>query len=311
MTLAPRQKAFFLIALKERPQDLSQLIQFLPASDQPELQKLYQDLEKHDASSLKMVANSELRKFTKPQSQSYLSQVHNDWIVDLLSKESPEMVSTVLRYLPAERVQEVLEKLPHEMMATMPKLADTYAIPQVLVSLIKRRFENLFRIHKSYPKPDQIEFHHLCLFRPEQLEKIFMELGYREIALAMQSIPVATQTIVIGRLGPHDQKHVRYYMDKARSQTKTRIKQAQTHLVRQDIETKDSRLFVKELGFVIYAKAVLVEDLTDIGVIKFKLSRKEAKELMGIVNKELETNNEGSVLEYREDVISATRRVLS
>lgn len=307
-----RQKAFLLTAMKcNSPERVEVLLKELPQNVQATLMPTFEKIRKYDSQSLRSVILSELKKMSRPKSRSYLSEVHNDWIVDLLSAESPEMVSTILRYLPAERVQAVLDSLPQELLIRMPKMSETYRIPQSLVDLLRSKFENLFVHRRTQVVDEDFQFEHLCLLPARRLHQLFFELGYREIAIALKSLPEATRTIVISRLAIQDQKKVREYLGSdAMKASEQRIKKAQAHLVSQDIDAKEPALFIKDLGFLIYSKAILSSDFDDLAVIRHKISKVESKELSVQLDKYLPENTEASVVEYRDDILTLVKRML-
>jgi len=310
MTLA--QKVFFLIALKHRPDAVSELFPYIPEAQKEYMQKLYDQLKDSDVKSIKAVATSELRKFSKPSTRSFLGDVHNDWLLEILLNESPEIIALVLRHLPAERVKAILDALPPEILSEMPKLSDTYAVPSALVDHLKQQFENFFTIDEILEPGEEVRFEHFSLLSTTQLDTVFLDIGYREIALGLVSLPEDTRHIVIDRLSVSDRKNVQKYLDLNEKDkvSNQRIKRAQVHLVSKEIDAYHSSLFIKELGFLFYAKSVLKNDLPGFEIIKKKMSKKEANVLKQLIDNHIEKNTEALVVAYREDVMSVVKKVL-
>lgn len=308
MSLAAKHKSFFLWTLRFDPKSLSEKIRFFPAA----LQKQFEDLEKKTQSlqeeELKKFALRELKKFGRSFHRSYLPQVHNDWIVEKLQKESPHMVSAILRNLPADRVRQILNRLPSELLTKLPKLSESYAMSSGLSEALKRRFEGYFEMTKVYDSSRPFEFQSLCYLKPILLKKVFQELGYREIALGLKLLPEKTKTLVLGRLLPKDRVEVEKYLKQNKSMSEARHKRAQVHIISQEIE--DVTTFILEIGFLVFAKAVLQQDQADIDVIFHKFSRKEARLLKKHLDLYLKQNSEASVLSYREEILNVCRIVL-
>jgi hypothetical protein len=310
MDLSARQKAFLLVVLKYQPGNAESLFRLLPEGEKKALKATYDELSAHQPQNLKQVVGSELGKLARPKSISYLSEVHDDWLVDDLVQESPQMIATILRYLPAERVIAIIQQLPEDLQSQLPTLSETYSIPNDLVDILRQKFEGFYLLHKNFDTKGKFEFEHFCLLSTKDLNHVFLELGYREIALGLISLPVDTRKIVLARLSVRDRKHVEGYIidhDKIPSQ---RIKRAQVHLVSKEIDPNDPKLFVKQLGFLLYAKSLLSKDLQGIEMIYKKMSRLESTAVRDMVNLQLEKNSDATVLGYREDVISASRKVL-
>ena len=311
MNLTTQQKVFFLFALKQRPKDANQLFEYLPKASKTEMLALYQELSKHKEEDIVKVAKNELKKLSNPKNQSYLSEVHVDWIADRIKEESPEIIAAILRYLPAENVSVLLDKLPKDVLENMPKLADTYAIPSGLVELFQKKFESFFALKKIYEKGLALEFEHFCLLRADQIQKVFLDLGYREIAFGLCTLPKKARAVVLDRLSPNDRRLVDLYVNQVGNVSERRLKNAQFHLISKEVQTRDSSLFVKGLGFLVYSKMLLQKDIADFEIIKNKLSKSHARILEDFVSMHLDKNTEASVLSYREDFMLAVKSVLS
>lgn len=309
MPLTSRQQAFFLVALKEQGKTVENLFAHLPKQEAENYKKLLSELKQGQDEDIKKVAGAELKKFSRPREQSFFSEVHNDWLLDYLKKESPDLIAVILRHLPSERVSYLLEKLPEEILSRMPRMMDTYEVDSHLVQLIKQRFETLFLLPKILQPDQEFEFEHLCLLPASQLHRVFLELGYREIALGLVSIPEITKSMVLNRLRPKDRERVEFYLQQADQASPQRIKKAQVHLISREVDPGEPEFFVKELGLMILAKAVLEKNLEDVKIMKMKMSRKEAQALDLALDSYLRLNTEASVLGFRENILAAIKAI--
>ncbi|MFH1356853.1 MAG: hypothetical protein ABII18_06955 [bacterium] len=310
MNLTARQKAFFLIVLKQRLKNAAPLFAFVSESEKREMTKMYAALSGRGEREISAVATSELRQLASSKKQNYLADVHVDWLVDKLCEETPEIIAAILRQLPAERVRAVLNTLPHEVLDFMPKLSDTYAIPEQLVDLFQKKFESFFPLSKQFDPEKRFEYEHLCLLRADHVAKVFLNLGYREVALGLITLPDTARGVVLNRLAPNDRERVQHYLKTEKNQVaERRLKRAQVHLVSKEVQAGDPSVFVRSMGFMVFAKTVLRRDLDDIIVIKHKLSRKDCKILDYFIENHIDKNTEASVVGFREDLLIAVRNV--
>ncbi|EKD51671.1 MAG: hypothetical protein ACD_62C00208G0005 [uncultured bacterium] len=310
MNLNVRQKAFFLILLIQQPKKAETFLAHVPAGDRTEMLALYKSLCQHAEKDVAQVAQDELRKLVRSKSQSYFSDVHVDWLVVLLEEEAPEVIAAVLRYLPAERVNAILDGLSQEVLQRLPRLSDTYAVPLALVELFQSQIENRFVLKKTFEKGQKFEFEHFCLLRADQISQTFMALGYQEIALGLISLPVRARDVVLERLSPADRRYVETYLQKTGNVSEKRLKRAQFHLISKEVQAGHSDRFVKTLGFLVFAKMLLMKDRQDLEIIKRKMSRQDANLMQDFVNEQMEKNSEVSVIAFREDMLSAVSSVI-
>lgn len=310
MILSARQKAFFLIALKERPDDTEALFSYLPVDEAKAYAGIYKDLKGKKNEDIVAVAGTELKKLARPQNLGYLSEVHDDWLLEILKDELPGIIATVLRYLPAERVKFLLDHLPKDVLACLPSLIETYEAPREVVEILRRRFEGFFETEVLVNPDQEFRFEFLHLLRAAQIKNVFQELGYREIALGLSTIPEMTKILVLNRLIPEDKERVEFYLKRMPEGGGQRVKKAQVHLISKEVNPRQPDFFVKELGYLIYAKALQKQDEDTLTVLFRKMSRKEAAALEDAVRQYLPLNTEASVLPFREDVLLAVKAVL-
>lgn len=312
MSLAAPQKAFFLLALRYRGAGAPGLFDFFSGDQAGEMRRLAGEIDlSHRAESLREAFTRELKKIGRLREPAYLKDLHNEWLVETLKWESPSVISLILRYLPADRVRAVLELLPHKDVEKLPALSRSFKVPALLVEAIRERFEAYFRYPRVPDPKNPFAFESLCFLSAANLARLFFELGYQEIALGLVTLPAKTQAMILGRLLPEDRLRVEYYLEKGASQAGSqRVRRAQVHVISKEVDPRRPKFFVKELGFLIFAKAMLPKDLADLEIIKKKFSLHEAMVLQRLVEKNLDKNNEASVLSYREDVIRTLKAIL-
>lgn len=310
MVLNLQQKAFFLLVLKQRDRKAPDFFSFLPPEQNQQMNQLFQELKSSSAKEISNVASTELKKLSRARTNHYLSDVHNDWLAEILKWESPEMISVILRYLPAERVRAILDLLPEEILTRLPSLRETFHVSSNLVEILRYKFESFFIYERSFNPEEPFSFQSLCFLHSEQLDKVFFELGYREIGLGLVALPAKTKEMVLDRLLPEDRKPVDYYIERAGEASEPRRRRAQVHVISKEVNPRKPRFFVKELGLLILAKSLLESDSEDLEIIKKKLSMHEAMALQRLVEKHIEKNTDATVYPFREDIVSTVLNVL-
>ncbi|OVE82463.1 hypothetical protein BVY03_00935 [bacterium K02(2017)] len=311
MNLDAQQKAFFLITLKLLGKDSEKIINWLPEEQKHEMLSRFEDLKSHDANSIQYVATSELRHLSQPKNLSYLADVHNDWIIDLVKDESVEMISTIMRYLPPERVNAILSQLPESIISKMPKMSQAFAVSNDLVNLLKQKFESFFVLHKDYSQGQEIEFEHLCLLNSKQLHSVFKEVGYRELSLALKSIPQKAKDKVLGRLLKSDREQVEFYDQLKMDLSPERFELAQKNILDPDIGLHDAQSYIVELGFKLFVLAALKPDQRDLIIIKHKMSKDNAKVLQIMWDKQVAENTQDSSESFRVEFIESVKKVMN
>lgn len=310
MSLALQHKVFYLLILKEAPDLIDQAFSLVSQTLKNSLSKLHGELSQHDPEIVKKVAEAELKKLSSTHHQFNLLDVHNDWILEALLSETPEMIALVLSHLPAERSSEILDHLPQDLLNQLPSVNETMQLPPMLNGILQQRFVQLFPKISRTPQKDSLQFLDLALLPSQVLQKVFSRLGYQEIALGLKGIHESTRLKVVSRLNQNDRKIVEDYWKKLDNVASQRIKKAQEHLLSQKISAQLADRFIKDLGYLIFAKAMQKDYDSELQVILRKFSKKEAMALEHAVNEHWDENTSTSVLGYQEDVIRAAKSVL-
>jgi hypothetical protein len=310
MALSARQHVVFLVCLAQRPKTVEALFPYFPKDWLPDMQQRYEELKASRSDDLQRVARSELRKLAKDQVPHYLADVHDEWLAEIIQHESPAMIAMLLRYLPAERVTRILEFLPETVLKALPAMGETYAVPQALVNHLRRRFETQFVQARALSKGQTLSWEALLLLTAGQTERVLLESGYREIALGLASVPAHVQVTVLSRLLPSDRERVEHYLGSAAEVGEQRRKRAQMHLIAGEVDPKNPRGFVRELGCLIFVKSLLVEDLESLTPLYRKMAKAEVAILKLLISDHVTKNTDMTVRVYRDDLVQALTTVL-
>lgn len=311
MSLSARDKAFLMAVLYFHPEKAGDYINCLSGDLQKDILPVYESLSSHSGQSLRRVAKDQMRELREPESSHYLHHVHDDWLVSFLIQETPEMVALILRNLPGDRIKSLLEKMPEDFKAKLPKMGETFALSPDLVQLIQKRFEDSFILDRAKPQLDHLEFEDLVWVDPQSLQNVFKEAGYREIAIAIQTVSQKAQQVILERLSVIDRGRVEYHLKQTGSgATKKRIETAQNHLVHPKVGSQGAEDFVTSLGLLVYAKCLLARDLDDLTIIKRKMAKPQAEKLQRFVDEAVAGQSEATVVEFRHEILMAMKDIL-
>lgn len=311
--LNDRQRAFLMIAvLRDRSQAAS-LIPFLAPGEQALLGRAVENVLSKTKSEKQEIILDELRRLAVQSRRSFLSEVHPEWILKALEKESPRMLATILRYLPGEHVHAILEKLSSDRLQAMPSYSETFFLDPELVQILKRRFEQHF-VSPLYAgvSPKRFTFETFHLLPSHKLQMIFREAGLQEVAMAFSTLNAKTVDLLFQRLSARDSTLIQMRMDeKKEGVASERLKKAQSHLVSLDLEKGDPETLVMEAGFFIFSKAILPDNLNSTQFLIQKLAPKMGYLLQHYIDKNLAANSEKTVPRYRQEIMASARAAMA
>lgn len=299
--LNDRQRAFVLTAFLVEKKGALDLISFMPEQEQAVLQEALIRLGNQEGAQKNQVIQDELRRLLTESNRGVLQDVHPDWIVKALKNESPQMIATVMRYLPGDKVSYILRYLPGSQ--DLPPLSQAFALDPQLVKLIRRCLEQQFaNPFAQITTTKRLNFENMHLLPSAKLKKFFIELGMREIALALSTLSSATVDALLNHLPEDDAAVLRQRLLQVSQVSKDRLKQAQGHLVALDIKKQDPKTLILEAGFYVYSKAVMPKhrDLWRFAQQKFPLPTADL--LQVYIDKNIPLNSDLTVGRYQKEI---------
>lgn len=304
--LSPPNRAFLMVALLADRKNAADLIAYLPPNDRSALTAALEAVAGQDKESKKQIILSELKRLANQERLSPLAEIHADWIAESLKKETPRTVATVLRYLPGEKVSQVLERLPSDLLKSLPPLSHTFALDGELVQILKRRFEHSF----STQHLETSSFlNRLLQLTAAELLALFRDLGVRELAAAFRTLQPQTIQVLLVRLPGKDALDLKEAIKLNSDLPPERMKLAQNHLIALKPEKGDASQLILEAGFFIFSKSVLVEDLEGVRSMQQKFSLPLGRLLKRQVEQNLPFNAEAAAGRYRHEVLEALGRL--
>lgn len=319
--LNDRQRAFLMISVLRDRSGAADLISFLSPQEQAIIGRALEMVLSKTKAEKQEIILDELKKLAVRARRSFLSEMNPEWILNLLKNESPRMLATILRYLPGEQVHTILENLPASTLQAMPAYSETFSLDPDLVQILKRRFEQNF-VSPLYAglSPKRFTFDILHLLPAVRLKMLFVELGLCELAMAFSTLNEKTVNLLFGRLSNRDATLIKMRMDeKKEGVSEERMKKAQSHLMSLDVKKEDPEsgkpesgkpeTLILEMGFFVFSKAVLPENLNAVSFMVQKFSMKTGNLLQHYVDKSLPTNSEKTVVRYRQEIMASARLV--
>lgn len=300
--LGDRKKSFLLISALAGV-DCSTLLPFLPTADQAPLEKASLELASIKKDLKKEAVTSELKRLAGKASRSILPDIHPDWILEALIRESPRMIGLILRYLPGDQAHAVLEKLPENILKELPPLTETFSVSAELVSLLKRRFEKFFLVFEPHNWPASGSFDSLALAPAVRLETLFRELGFREMAMAFTGLNIKIVELILKRLPPRDGALLKLKIERLSDTSEERSKKAQSHLLSLDLEKGSPDLLVMEMGLFVLSRALTQERYNFVRLICQKFPMKVGKSLRHYAEKNLPHNSDQSAQAVQREII--------
>lgn len=296
-----RQRAFFLVALMSEPSALLELTPYLEPSEAQALERAYQEWQGSGSQAQRGAVLAEIKRLACEERQSSLREVHVDWIIEALRDESPRMVACILRYLPSEQVQVVLDNLPEDTLKDLPLMAQTFAVDPELIHVIKDRFESAFKRPPSTAVGASfIDF--IALLTTTKLHLLFRELGVREVAMAFTTLNDQTIQLILRRLPQREAVLLRERLKKPIQVEEGRLKMAQNHVLSMDLQGSGRQNMIYQLAFQIYSKALLPAQAEGADYIQQKFSHAVGGLLKRAMEKNLSLNSAKTVAPYRREI---------
>lgn len=244
---------------------------------------------------------------------NFLSQVHPDWLYEELKNESPALIASLLRYLPGDKVQMILDKLDSQTLSALPSLQETFSLDEALVQTIQDEFQVLFQ------KSSDTEVHHLkekdylkvLKLSSQEIESFMKNLGLNELAMAFIDLNEKLRNLIVQRLGSREAILLKERFKSQDKAPEIRQKQAQGHLLDLDIKNMDASSFLRELGLFVYSKAIQKEDLNYFEAVEKTFAFSLSSSLREKIEKNIDLNTGRLVKKYQDEITDALNDFLA
>lgn len=183
-----------------------------------------------------------------------LQDVHPEWMLKILERETPRVIAILLRYIPSRQSRYILERLPPRIKERMPHFVDAFSVPTLVVQSMRRRFESHF-LAASPTHAEMDSFAGLAALSFEDLPKLICDLGLHEIALAFSDADDRSIHILMKRLPESDARRLQERMHHLEDAPKALTRDAKFTILDIDVESVPSDVFLFEIGIRAFAKA--------------------------------------------------------
>ena len=310
--LTDKQRAFLLVSLIADPTETPALVSYFSPPESQTLSGAAKIFLERTKDAKREILVGELRRLASESRRSPLAEIHPDWLLEELKKESPRIIATVLRHLSGDTVRYILDRLPAQVLNQMPPLSQIFGIDQELVSVLKKKFEAQFScpppLHKS--PAGGIPFESLHLLPAAKLRVLFAEVGFREMAMAFGSLNQKTVDVILKRLSSRHAEILKGKIAEGVGGAEgERLKQAQSHLLDLDLASASSEHLILEAGLYVFSKATLPEHLEGSRLIQQKCPVALGSLLKKYIERNLPLNSAITAAPYQAEILAALQKV--
>lgn len=225
------------------------------------------------------VARDALTKAVRAEESAALHDVHPEWLLRILERESPRVIAILLRYIPSHQSRYVVDRLPARIKDRMPHYVDAFSVPTPIVQIIRRRFEAHFESGATGSMADSA-FARVTGLGYDDLPKFFRDLGLHEIALAFGDADARSIQILMKRLPAADARRLEERMHHLGDAPARLSRDAKFTILDIDVESVPADQFLFEVGLRAFAKACGQNESHVIRALSLKLEPRVGEWLM-------------------------------
>lgn len=255
-----------------------------------------------DFASPEMIARLQKAKQTAPVSG--LHQVHPGWILEKLEEESPLVLGILCRFLPGDKVKYILEHLPLAKRKKMPKLSDSYRVPARISEIIREGVEKKFPHEIPEQTGSSFSLPHVCLMRTDDVKTLFRDLGLEEIRKAFKDADPHVLKAFLARFVPKIAKEIKERLEYGGKVAAGVRQEAQKHLVTLPLEKLPVEGLFVEIGYSVFARALLPEDISWAEMIYQKLPPDEGYRLKRTLHETVAARPSAGIQEKKNQILA-------
>ncbi len=236
-----------------------------------------------------------------------LQDVHPEWMLKILSLETPRVIAILLRYIPSRQSRYILERLPARIKTRMPHFVDAFSVPTAIVQSMRRRFESHFAA-VAPSRSGAGDFGSLGNLSLEDLPKLICDIGLHELALAFVDADERSIQILMKRLPEPDARRLQERMHHLEDIPQSLTRDAKFTILDIDVESVASEVFLFEVGIRAFAKACGRAEKDLIGALSLKLEPRVGEWLLSAAVRKSEGGELGGI---RQQMILNRLKTLS
>lgn len=240
----------------------ARLFPFLPDQEASALKKTFDTVPQGEALPREEVID-EIWRMAPVRRKSVLEEVHPGWILEKLENESPRLIGLLCRFLSGDKVRYVIQQtsqdkeMPTEF-RRLPKINEAYHVAAPVLELVRDLIEKKFSFVR--PQGDSFGFVHVILMKPDDLRTLFRDLGVHEVRNAFQGVDPPILRAFLSRFPPKEASEIRNRIDLSDKVPEGRRREAQKHLASLALEKLPTDELMREIGYSVFARAILSEE---------------------------------------------------
>ena len=204
----------------------------------------------------------------------------------------------------------MIEHLPHKVRDQLPKISESFAIPEELIAQVKRALERRFFCGRRPSPEEPFSLYHIPWMSLRDLEKLISEIGYRELQAGFSKAgPKGLKTFLV-RFPIEEAKKIKTrLLIKGTVPPKDR-QMAQRHLATVDLTVTEAKKLPYEIGLSVLAQSAAGESADWIDPLVLKLAPAEGYVLRRYL-KEVASNHRLSEVARRQEQLLGVVRHLA
>lgn len=288
-----------LCLMKEGGRDL---FAFLSSNDQQMLEQISKSNPHQKESDAKEFLNR-FQKVKKIKEFSPLDEIHPGWILDRLEDESPRVLGLLCRFLPSDKARELIQYMPVSLRQKLPKMNESYRVSPEIFEIVKRLVEKKLSYAICPPEGPSFSFAHLAWMKQDDLRKLFYDLGLDEIKKAFFQVEPPMLRTFLSRFPTHEAKEIRQRIEHGGTVSPAKKQEAQKHLFLLHLEHFSAEELILEIGYSVFARALVVGEKKWAEIICHKITPKEGIRLKRLVQESASQVADHRVQERKEAIL--------
>ena len=272
------------------------LFAFASPQDQERLNRIADDWLKEGRSKVdRKELLTHIQRLTRLKGFSVLEEIHPGWVLEKLKEESPRLFGLLCRFMTGEKVQYLIKHLPPHERKRLPKVSETYGVSPPIAEMVRGLIEKKLALDFPPRTGDTFAFPHIAWMKADDLRTLFWDLGLDEIRKAFYDVEPQIFRPFLSRFSSQEAKEIRGRIESGRPVPPEVKTEAQKHLVSLSLDQLPPEGLFREIGYSVFARSLLPEDLAWAEIVCQKLSPEEGYRLKRILQESVAAKPEAAV----------------
>ncbi len=187
--------------------------------------------------------------------ESLLYHADPAWITDAFRNEGPGVLAVLLADLPKAKIGGFLKDLPKNTRRALKEIQVGSIDPRLRL-WIRQRAEHRFpQISLDFLQETAL-WAQVRDLSSDQKKRLFRELGFQEMTLALSRFSRTSIRLILNRLHPQDAKELRRRIKESVGLSPLEQREAQMHLLSSDLEKMSAEDILSEIGLGVFTRAL-------------------------------------------------------